>query len=365
MARNGFDSKHWSNITFVVLFAVSVLMMGRLVWPFALPVLLGAFLAVLFGPFQDSIGKRLRLKPLWAAAATTFMVLVVILIPTLGIAVLVGRELLVVAEQARAFLERPDFLEYLSSRLPPFVPVELLFGGADRQELVTALGSGVKVLTDVLAAGTTLGINVFLMTVALYYFLLDGRRLIEALAELLPLERRYLDAFGKEFKDVTYAILYGNTLTALIQGAVGTVGLVIARVQHAPVWGVVMAGFAMLPIGGTALVWGPIGIALLVNGHTGRGVFLLLWGTLLVSLIDNVLRPKLVGARMAMHPLLVFLSVFGGLAVFGVMGLLVGPLIGALFMAMLRIYKRDFLLPARAATAGLIAPSGPIETGVH
>jgi predicted PurR-regulated permease PerM len=98
-----------------------------------------------------------------------------------------------------------------------------------------------------------------------------------------------------------------------------------------------------VPVGGSALVWGPIGVVLLVAGKVNEGVFLLAWGAFVVSSIDNVLRPKLCGSRMTLHPLLVFLSMFGGLAVFGMMGLLVGPLIASIFMAMVRIYRRDFL----------------------
>ena len=104
-----------------------------------------------------------------------------------------------------------------------------------------------------------------------------------------------------------------------------------------------MVVVAMVPVGGTALVWGPIGAVLVLMGKVNEGIFLLAWGAFVVGSIDNVIRPRLCGSRMTLHPLLVFLSMFGGLAVFGMMGLLVGPLIASLFMAMVRIYRRDFL----------------------
>ena len=100
---------------------------------------------------------------------------------------------------------------------------------------------------------------------------------------------------------------------------------------------------AFIPVAGTALVWGPIALALLLRGQTAEGLFLVTWGALLVGTVDNILRPKLCSARMTLHPLLVFLSIFGGVSVFGMMGILVGPLIASFFTTVVRIYRRDFL----------------------
>jgi predicted PurR-regulated permease PerM len=116
---------------------------------------------------------------------------------------------------------------------------------------------------------------------------------------------------------------------------------------------------ALVPVGGTALVWGPLAVVLLLTGKVWPGVFLLTWGALVVGSTDNLLRPRLYGTRMALHPLLVFLSMFGGLAVFGMMGLLVGPLVASLFMAMVRIWRRDFLAPQAAPTEPAVPPLAP------
>ena len=191
--------------------------------------------------------------------------------------------------------------------------------------------------------GSELVINLFLMTVAMYYFFLDGRRLFAEAIRLIPLDKRYLQAFSREFTDVAYAIVYGNTVTALVQGAVGLVGMLIVGVPHAGVWGAAMVMAALVPVVGTGLVWVPISIAAALSGRVGDGLFLVAWGASWWAPSTTVIRPKLCGSRMALHPLLVFLSMFGGVAVFGMMGMLVGPLIASLFMAMVRIYRRDFL----------------------
>jgi predicted PurR-regulated permease PerM len=200
------------------------------------------------------------------------------------------------------------------------------------------------------------------MTVSMYYFFLDGRRIYAEVANIIPMDRRYLDAFANEFKDVAYAIVYGNTLTALVQGATGLLGLLIAGVPHAVVWSMAMVVAALIPIGGTALVWGPVSLALFMTGHYTESLFFFVWGAVMVSTVDNLVRPRLCGSRMTLHPLLVFLSMFGGLAVFGAMGLLVGPLIAAIFMSMVRIYRRDFLHSGEPAQQQQPAPVAEAPT---
>lgn len=352
--------KRWSNVVFGVLFLISLLLFGRIMLPFVMPVLLGLFLTVLVQPVHDWLCRRTGERRALCAALSTVGVLLLIVVPVAVAVFFVGRELLGLADQLHALLDRPEFLHHAAAKLPSSLQrwvLPTVDAPKSSDAVMSAVASSAAVLKQVLDAGTGLAIDVFLMSVSMYYFFLDGRRLYAEIARLFPMDRRYFDAFAKEFKDVAYAIVYGNTLTAVVQGAIGFVGLLIAGVPHAPVWGVAMVGVAMIPLGGTALVWLPISLVLMVTGRVGAGLFLLAWGTFLVSTIDNLIRPKLAGARMTLHPLLVFLSMFGGLAVFGMMGLLVGPLIAAIFMAMVRIYRRDFMGAARGAIDRLASSS--------
>ena len=342
----GLDTKRWSNFIFAGLFALALILFSRILLPFLMPVLLGGFLVVLFRPLQDVLFRtRLRRYPSLCAGLSTLAVFLLILVPLSGVGWLVAREVLGLVEHAQELLDRVE-QQQLAASLPRglrrYVPANLQ-GSQTEQALVGAMASGASVLKDLLGAGTELIIDLFLMTVAMYYFFLDGRRLWAEATQLIPLDKRYIRAFAQEFTDVAHAIVYGNTVTAFVQGALGMVGLLLAKVPHAGVWGAAMVLVALVPVGGTAFVWGPIGVVLLMAGKVNEGVFLLAWGAFVVGSIDNVVRPRLCGSRMALHPLLVFLSMFGGLAVFGMMGLLVGPLIASLFMAMVRIYRRDFL----------------------
>lgn len=346
------DSKRWSNFIFAGLFALALILFSRILLPFLMPVLLGGFLVVLFMPIQDSLDRRLQGRKSLAAGLSTLAVFLLILAPLALVGWMVAREVLQFVGQAQDLLDQVDLRHHFLNSLPRGLSRYVHFDPESSETerlLMTAVSGGAGLLADVVGAGTELLVNMFLMTVAMYYFFLDGRRLVNEVARLLPLERSYFDAFSHEFTDVAYAIIYGNTVTALVQGAVGFVGLLIAGVPHAGVWGAAMVLVALVPVGGTALVWGPIGVILIAANRVSEGVFLLAWGTFLVGSIDNVIRPRLCGSRMALHPLLVFLSMFGGLAVFGMMGLLVGPLIASIFMAMVRIYRRDFLGRAQEA----------------
>nr|WP_242544584.1 AI-2E family transporter [Corallococcus sp. NCSPR001] len=328
------------------MFALALILFSRILLPFLMPVLLGGFLVVLFMPIQDSLDRRLQGRKSLTAGLSTLAVFLLILAPLALVGWMVAREVLQFVGQAQDLLDQVDLRHHFLNSLPRGLSRYVHFDPESSETerlLMTAVSGGAGLLADVVGAGTELIVNMFLMTVAMYYFFLDGRRLVNEVARLIPLERRYFDAFSHEFTDVAYAIIYGNTVTALVQGAVGFVGLLIAGVPHAGVWGAAMVLVALVPVGGTALVWGPIGVILIAANRVSEGVFLLAWGTFLVGSIDNVIRPRLCGSRMALHPLLVFLSMFGGLAVFGMMGLLVGPLIASIFMAMVRIYRRDFL----------------------
>ena len=349
--------QRWSNLIFAGLFILALVLFSRILLPFVMPVLLGGFLVVLFQPLQDALSRRLKGHASLCAGLSTVAVFLLILVPLAAVGWLVAREMFGLMERSEGLLEqvdlRRDFIANLPRGLRRHIRVESM-GPETEQALLGVMTNGASVLKEVLGVGTGLLVNLFLMTVAMYYFFLDGRRLWKECVQLIPLDQRYTRAFAQEFADVAHAIVYGNTVTALVQGALGLVGLMLVRVPHAGVWGAAMVLVALVPVGGTALIWFPIGMVLLLTGKVNEGVFLLAWGAFVVSSIDNVLRPKLCGSRMALHPLLVFLSMFGGLAVFGMMGLLVGPLIASLFMAMVRIYRRDFL---KLAPVALVAPA--------
>lgn len=178
-----------------------------------------------------------------------------------------------------------------------------------------------------------------------YYILTDGDRLARYLRRAAPLPARQVDYLLKEAHKGLRAVFVGQMLTSIIQGAVGGIGFLIAGVPGVILWTVVMAVFSLLPVVGAFLVWLPAGIYLLVVGKVWQGVFLLAWGVLVVSNVDNVVRPLLIGRSSGVHPLFVLVGVLGGVAAFGFIGLFLGPVLVGVTVSVLKVWEEEYLDP--------------------
>jgi len=147
---------------------------------------------------------------------------------------------------------------------------------------------------------------------------------------------------------VTFAVFYGNIFVAIIQGILGGVGFFVLGVESPVLWGFVMILFALIPYFGTAIIWLPAALNLLFKGYlendasyTARGIILIVYGILVISSIDNILKPRLIGSKAQVHPVLVLLGVLGGLSLFGFIGLILGPVMLALLMTFVDIYEEE------------------------
>jgi predicted PurR-regulated permease PerM len=189
-------------------------------------------------------------------------------------------------------------------------------------------------------AAVRIGIGLFLVAVALYYFFLDGDRWRERVVRLVPLPAADTRMFFERFHRVSVAVLVGNLGTALAQALAATLGYYIFGVPVPLIWGSATLFAALIPLVGPALVWLPA--ALVVGFEAGwlRGGGLALWGLLVVSVVDNIVRPLLTKRGLQLHPLLVFVAVLGGTLAFGFVGLFVGPLVIALVITVLDVYER-------------------------
>ena len=185
----------------------------------------------------------------------------------------------------------------------------------------------------------------FLMLFALFYFYKDGAAFLHWMMHLTPLPGSLEREIAEKFKEVSESAFYGTFLAALAQGFLGGLGFLIVGLPPL-VWGVFMAFLSLIPLVGTFLVWGPAAILLMASDRLGAGIFLVIWGVVVVGLSDNVLRPLLMKGKSQLHPLLIFFSLIGGMIAFGPLGILLGPLAIVLVISMLRAYEeaaRPFL----------------------
>lgn len=183
---------------------------------------------------------------------------------------------------------------------------------------------------------------VFIMFFTLFYFLIDGKKTLRSLMELSPLKNEHDKLLVEKFISISRATLKGTIVVGVIQGLLGGLTFWIADIPSPAIWGLVMILFSIIPMIGSTIVWFPAGLIMLFLGNVWQGIFILSVGLGLISVIDNVLRPKLVGKDTQMHPLLIFFATLGGIAVFGLPGFVIGPIIVSLFMALSEIYSIEF-----------------------
>lgn len=342
-------------IGFALLALVVLAAALKILRPFLSALVVAAVLVVLTWPLYVRLRLRLRNRQALAASLMLLGIAVVIVLPAVLLCVLlVGQANAAIAAlqdpETKQMLGRIDLtssLAFLQRHIPGFDPQAF-----SPQRLVMPLlqqVSGWVAAHGAALVGSLAGvvINLFLVLLAAWYFYVEGEALLEELAQLSPLPRRYDRQFGSKLQSVIEATFRGQVLTALAQGLATMVGLLITGVPGAVLWGSVAAVMALIPVAGAAIVWVPSAIYLAIAasiGHRGwwAAIFLAAWGVLVVSTIDNVVRPWAMKGRAEMPAIPLLFAVLGGLQAFGFIGLVVGPLVFSLVKSVVDIYKESF-----------------------
>jgi predicted PurR-regulated permease PerM len=336
-----------SRALWVLLVAIS-LALGWILLPFFGTILWGAIIALLFAPLYRWLLRRLSGRRSLAAVLTILAVLVIVILPLAGIAASLAREAAAFYDRLQSGEVNPGvYFHGLFDALPTWITGLLdRFGMIDfetlQKRLVTALAEGSQFIAT---QAVNIGQNTFeflanlCITLYLAFFLIrDGDDVARTVRNAIPLEPAHKKELIARFATVIRATVKGNLLVAAIQGALGGVAFWFLGVTGAILWGVLMAFLSLLPAIGAALVWVPVAIYFFISGNTWQGVALLAWGVLVIGLIDNLLRPILVGKDTQMPDYVVMITTLGGMAVFGINGFVIGPAIAAMFIAVWHIY---------------------------
>jgi predicted PurR-regulated permease PerM len=185
--------------------------------------------------------------------------------------------------------------------------------------------------------------STLIMLAAFYFLLVDGRRLIRVLGRISPLQAAQTEELLREFANVSSATLVGAAVTAVVQAVLATIGFVLAGVPHAVFLGIATLIASFVPVIGTAIIWVPAAVLLGLTGHLTAAIFIAAWCGVLLTLADNVVKPLAMRGKVEMHTGLVFLALLGGITMFGLLGIIAGPLVIAFLLALIRMYERDFL----------------------
>lgn len=323
-------------------------MVGLIFLPFLPPLILAAVFSVVLYPLYGRIRVRLGDWPSLAAVLTVLLSLVVVLIPLSLLVTLVGneaRDLYLSIEYGAGETHLMEILTHIESAVGNFIPgteglAAKLAANIDTY-VRTSLTWIISHAGSAFSSVASLLLATFLFLLSLYYFLRDGRKLKRVLVDLSPLNDKDDEEVFNRLGLAVNSVVRGNLLIALIQGTLAAIGFTLFGVPSAILWGALTALAALVPSIGTALIFIPAIIYLFFAVGSLPALGLLLWGSLAVGLIDNLLGPKLVGRGMSLHPLLVLLSVLGALALFGPIGIFLGPLSVSFLFALLSIYSES------------------------
>lgn len=347
------------NRSFIWLLLGLIVLALYVLHPFLYTLLMAGVLAVLFYPLHLKILKLTKQRENIASFLSVFSVIVLLLLP---IAILVGLLTAQLAGLIQSFPQGPpQGLEGVqhADQLAFFIPYWERFGQPLIQKIESWTGTQIDLVglfwqalqqaarwlaqysPAVIAKTANFFFELFFMLLILFYLFRDGQKLMQKLIRISPIEDEYEMTLAKGLKNTLYGIFYGSFLTGAIQAVLATIAFWIAKVPGALVWGVITFFASFVPMIGTSAVLIPVIIYLLIIGQWGYAIFIAVYGVVVIGTADNFLRPLLV--KSATHTALVFLGLFGGMAVFGAMGILLGPMIMGLLTGTLKIYEENYL----------------------
>ena len=335
---------------FLVLLALTTLAFVGLTWAFFEPIVWAAVFAIVFYPMYGHLVAKMKGREGLAAITACLLIVLVIILPI----VLVG---LAVANEASQLYARaaPNGFDvarvtgFYERLLPVFSNTLERFGvtASDIQgSLTSAAASASQVIGTRAVAYTqnllTVSLMFVIMLYLLYFFFKDGQRILDAIVRALPLGDEHERRLMQRFADVARATLKGTLIVGVVQGALGGLAFFALGVEGALFWGVIMALASLIPSVGTALVWVPAAIVLFATDHPIKGIIMVVVGGGVISMVDNFLRPMLVGRDTHVPDYLILITSLGGIALFGLTGLVIGPVVAALFLTVWEMFGEEF-----------------------
>ncbi|MBL8030197.1 MAG: AI-2E family transporter [Candidatus Doudnabacteria bacterium] len=334
------ENKNKQLVGFFVMLAIVGLLTILMIWPMWQVLALAGIFGVLFHPFYRRIRLDIKNDNL-AAILTILLVILIAILPLWLIGQMLFNEIVNVYHnftQGQFVLDKSQIAGYIPEQFKGVV--ESL--NNDINAIISRFtGSAFDFVSQLLSNIVTFFLSLFLMIFILFFFLRDGEKIKELFREISPLSSSYENTLFERLETAVSGVVKGTFLVALTQGIVATIGFLIFGVPQPFLWGAFTMLAAFVPTVGTSLSIIPAVIYLLVVKETGSAIGMAIWGVLAVGMIDNFVSPKLVGSKIKMHPLLVLLSVLGGIQFFGFLGFLFGPLLMSVFITLLDIFRQD------------------------
>lgn len=344
--------------TFLFLLVAVTLAFGLVVSDFYGSIFWAAVFALIFMPVQRRFLKLFNSRSNIASLTSLLLCVLLVIIPLTFILIAVVQEFIALVNMVRdpvtGHINIKPYLETLYSAIPQDwqKTIEEYLADVNIQEKVEKLlsGSVAFIAPKLVNWGQntfSFAISFCIMLYLLFFFFRDGESLSKKVIACIPLSAEYKTELFQKFAMVVKATVKGNVVIALVQGTLGGIAFYFLGIEGALLWGVLMSFLSLLPAVGASLVWLPVAAYLLLTKQYGSGIFLILFGSIVIGLIDNILRPILVGKDTKLPDYLILISTLGGLSLVGLNGFVIGPLIAALFIAAWALFnsehRQDFI----------------------
>jgi predicted PurR-regulated permease PerM len=330
-------------LVWLILTGLMLFLCWKMLEPFV-NILLSAIVQVtVFLPLHRYVQKKLK-NPSLSALATLCIILLIVTAPLVAITMGTISQATNMADNfqhhvasLQAKMATGQFQEYFL-KIKPWLNIDSSSGTGAVQRLLENSAEFVMKNTMSILGGTLGAIfGGVLVLFTMYYLFRDHERIIHLLPDLLPMERRQGEALLHRIREVLNASVNGVLVIAVIQGTLGGIMFWILGISSSLLWGVAMVFLSLIPLLGTSIIWFPAAMILLAKGYWIKCIILIIWGVAVIGMVDNILRPRLVGQKAQMHELLVFFSVMGGVKVFGVLGILLGPVVLSVALGFIEI----------------------------
>ena len=340
---------------FIAIFLLLIYIFYQILSPFILALFWGAIITLTLYPVHKRLTKLLRNRKSISALIMTVVATFLVILPLVFISATVAVDMFDIYQGLTDNVEVSELKSKLE-KLKGLVPVTVLDELEKRLQIgeinihqmaVKGLGSiSGYVINEVQDAATNLTgllLNFGLMIFALFFFFRDGDSMLERVKSLIPMKDEQKDEIFRKFYDTLNAVIVGVMVTAAIQGVLQGLFFWILGISYSVLGGVLTFIFALIPIAGAVIVWLPVGLYLVFTGSIYTGIAVLVFGGLVVSSVDNFLKPVMIGGRVKLSTLFLVLTIFGSLSVFGITGIIIGPILLAIFMSFIDIYKSEYL----------------------
>ncbi|MFP4384485.1 MAG: AI-2E family transporter [Spirochaetia bacterium] len=350
MESSEYRSRKISNLTFFILLFVIAVVVYLLARPFLITILLAAITSGLAAPIRDRLNKKFSGKRNLTAGLTTFVVFVVVVVPVLAVLYLSVVELIdilaSILDDIDNFRESLDTVINKVSRTLPFInglsSRNIISSEAISNYIETEGARLMEGFGNMMSGVANFFLMFFVFLYSLFFFIKDGPNILKGLMSLVPLPLNEKEMIVNNFIKVTRASLKGIFVIGVLQGFIGGILFFILGLPSPILFGVLFLILAAIPNFGAILIWLPTGIVLLFSGEIAKGIIMMTLGGLIIAAVDYLVRPRIIRGGTKVHEILVLIGIFGGIAVFGVFGFIIGPIIIAVFKEILRIFSSRF-----------------------